>query len=79
MKKTMNEEEIKNLSRRISDAVEKRILKDHYIVPKPKARELCKLTFENDGSVDYGLIDGLIDWVEDNFGDEYRDIMDKGK
>ncbi len=55
------------------------LLRDYCIVPKDKARGLCKLTFENGGSIDYGLIDGLTDWVCENFNDEYHDIVDNGE
>ena len=47
------------------------------IVEKEKARELARLTFENGGSEDEGLIDGLVDWVCDNFDEEYREEAEK--
>ena len=53
------------------------LLEKFCIVEKEKARELARLTLDNDQSVDYGLIDGLTDWVLDNFGDEYREEAGK--
>ena len=47
------------------------------IVEKDQARRLAKLTFEYGGSDDYGLIDGLVDWVEDNFWEEYIEECEK--
>ena len=47
------------------------------IVEKEKARELARLTLEHGWSDDHGLIDGLVDWVCDNFDDEYREEAEK--
>ena len=53
------------------------VLKNFCIVEKEKARELARLTLENGCSEDFGLIDGLVDWVCDNFEDEYREEAEK--
>ena len=55
----------------------KSIMETHCIVEKEKARKLARLTWEHDCSEDFGLIDGLVDWVLDNFGDEYREEVEK--
>lgn len=47
----------------------------YYIVKKYEAEKLARLTFENRGSDDHGLIDGLTDWVLDNFSDEYDKVV----
>ena len=47
------------------------------IVEKDKARELARLTLENGCSEDFGLIDGLVDWLCYNFEDEYREEVEK--
>ncbi|WP_438589615.1 hypothetical protein [Duncaniella freteri] len=53
------------------------ILRDHCIVPKAKAQELCRLTLEHGNSEDFGLIDGLVDIVCDMFEDEYHQEAEK--
>ena len=53
------------------------ILRDHCIVPKAKAQELCRLTLEHGDSEDFGLIDGLVDIVCDMFEDEYHQEAEK--
>ena len=53
------------------------ILKDYCIIPKDNARELARLTLEHGWSDDHGLIDGLVDWVCDNFNEEYREEAEK--
>ena len=53
------------------------LLRDYHIIPKDQARNLARLTFENGGSDDNGLIDGLVDWVCDNFDEEYREECEK--
>lgn len=50
---------------------------DFCIIPKEEARKLAKLTFENGSSDDFGLIDGLTDWVLENFAEEYREEAEK--
>ena len=47
------------------------------IVEKEKARELARLTLEHGGSDDFGLIYELVDWVCDNFDEEYRKEAEK--
>lgn len=49
---------------------------DYCIVTKEKARELCRLTIDHSDSIDYGLIDGLVDWVCDSFEEEYHKEID---
>ncbi|MDE5886727.1 MAG: hypothetical protein K2H46_03970 [Muribaculaceae bacterium] len=53
------------------------LLEKFCIVEKEKARELTKLTLEHGDSDDYGLIDELVDWVCDNFDEEYREEAEK--
>lgn len=52
------------------------ILRTHCIVSKEKVAELCRLTFEHDQSVDYGLIDGLTDFVLEVFPEQYHQVID---
>lgn len=52
------------------------LTKDYCLVPRDRVRELCKLTSENGGSEDFGLIDGLTDWVCRNFNQEYNETVD---
>ena len=47
--------------------------KDYAIVPKSKAAELQKIVTDNADSFDYGLIDGLSDWVEINLGSLFEE------
>ncbi len=46
------------------------------LVEKIKATALCRLAFENDDSVDYGLIDGLTDFVMEVFPEQYHQVAD---
>ena len=52
------------------------ILSTHCIVSKEKVNELCRLTLQHGGSVDYGLIDGLTDIVCDIFSEQYRQVAE---
>lgn len=52
------------------------VLRDYCLVEKSKASKLCRLTLENGNSEDFGLIDGLVDWVCDNFEEEYHNEID---
>ena len=53
------------------------LLEKFCIVEKEKARELAKLTLNHGDSDDFGLIDELVDWVCDNFDEEYREEAEK--
>ena len=53
------------------------LLQDYCIVEKNKAANLCRLTLEHGDSVDYGLIDGLVDIVCDIFSEQYHQEADK--
>ena len=52
-------------------------LKRYCVVEKSRAAELCRLTLEHGDSVDYGLIDGLSDWVMTCFEEQYHDEAEK--
>ena len=47
-----------------------------YLVEKSKVVKLCRLTFEHDDSIDYGLIDGLTDLVLELFPEQYHRVAD---
>ncbi|MDE5885980.1 MAG: hypothetical protein K2H46_00145 [Muribaculaceae bacterium] len=63
----------------VMETVIKSIMETHCIVEKERARELVRLTLEHGDSDDHGLIDGLVDWVYDNFDEEYREEAEKPK
>lgn len=44
------------------------------LVEKSKATDLCRLTLEHGDSVDYGLIDGLTDFVLEIFPEQYQQV-----
>lgn len=53
-------------------------LTQHYcIVKKSEVKKLCKLIVDNASSVDYGLIDGLYDIMEDMFCEEFHEELEK--
>lgn len=52
------------------------LLRRFYLVEKSKVVKLCRLTFEHDDSIDYGLIDGLTDLVLELFPEQYHRVAD---
>lgn len=50
------------------------LLQRYCLVEKSKATELCRLTLEHGDSEDYGLIDGLVDFVCDVFPEQYNQL-----
>lgn len=46
------------------------------LVEKEKVNSLCRVAFENGASVDYGLIDGLTDFVMEVFPEQYHQVAD---
>lgn len=68
---SLRTQEIKNAERLI-----RFLLRCFCFVEKEKATELCRLTLEHGGSVDYGLIDGLTEIVCDIFPEQYQQIAE---
>lgn len=52
------------------------LLRRYCLVEKSKVVKLCRLTFEHDDSIDYGLIDGLTDLVLELFPEQYHRVAD---
>lgn len=53
------------------------LLRRYCLVEKSKATDLCRLTLEHGDSVDYGLIDGLTDYVCEVFPEQYRQVAEE--